>query len=216
MKQRVIITMIVAAGAFLPGFAGAAGFIDFWLTPDQQGQRLSTQGQHLQAAEVYRDSNRRASAYFRGGDFESAAALWGRLPGAEAAYNRGTALIMLGRYDAAIESLESALEVRPGWAQAEQNLAIARVRKQRLEPAGDDAGGTGGKLGADEIVFDESGRVNQSGTEVTSDEESEELSDEAMRAVWLRRAQGSPSDFLRARFSWQIYQSEQEAAGADD
>lgn len=185
-----------------------AGFMDWWRTPDQQGQALMREGRYLEAAEVFEAPSWRAAAYYRGGDFERAAALYGRISGPEAAYNRGTALILLGRYDEAIESFERALLERPGWGEAQTNLDIARVRKARMAPPDDDAGGTGGQLGADEIVFDDSGRVNESGSEQIT-EDGEAMSDEQMRAVWLRRVENDPADFLRTRFAYQLYRAEQ-------
>jgi Ca-activated chloride channel family protein len=180
-----------------------ADWAGWWLTADQQGQRLESEQKYSEAAETYNDPDQRAAAYFRAGDFESAAALWGRISGAGADYNRGVALVMLGRYADAIAAFDAALARRPEWPEAIQNREIARLRLQRLAPPEDDAGGTGGKLGADEIVFDESGRVDKGGSEVQT-QGGEELTDEALRAVWLRRSQGDTGDFLRARFAYQL------------
>lgn len=192
-----------------PGIVSAAGWADAWLTADQQGQRLIQQKRYLEAAAVFASPERIGIAFFRGGDFESAASVFGRLRSAEAAYNRGNALVMLGRYDEAITSYESALTRKPGWAAAEENLAIARIRKERLAPPESDSGGTGGQLEADEIVFDESGRVNKSGSE-TITEGGDALSDDEMRAVWLRRVQNDPAEFLQARFAYQLYREGQD------
>jgi Ca-activated chloride channel family protein len=192
----------------MPGlFSGplfAAGFTDLWLTRDQQGQRLLERERFTAAAQVFEDPARRATACYRGADFECAAGLWGALRSAEAAYNRGNALILLGRYEEAIESYDRALDQRPDWAEAVQNREIARLRAQRLEPVEDDAGGTGGALGADEIRFDDSGRVDSAGSEVTEEAETGSTPAE-MRAVWLRRVESDPADFLRARFMYQTY-----------
>ena len=190
-----------------------ADLAGWWLTPDQQGQQLFEQGRYLEAAERFEDPARRGAAYYRGGDFERAAGLFGRMRSAEAAYNRGNALVMLGQYDAAIESYGRALELRPEWDLARDNRALALARMQRLAPPESDAGGTGGMLGADEIVFDDSGRVADAGSETTT-EGAEAMSEEEMRSVWLRRVQNDPADFLRARFAWQLYRSEQEETGA--
>lgn len=195
----------------LPGdFAG------WWLTPDQQGQRLFEQERYLEAADAFEDISRKGIAFFRAGDFESAAAVFGRVLTPEAAYNRGNALLMLGRYDEAIESYQQSLELKPGWIQAEENLALARARKAKLAPPDSDEGGTGGQLGADEIVFDDTGRVNEGGTEVETEEGSGSLSDDEMRAVWLRRVQSDPADFLATRFAYQLYRDQQEEAGDAD
>jgi Ca-activated chloride channel family protein len=201
--------LLLCALFLLAPAAQASGWADWWLLPDQQGQLLFDRGQFAEAAEAFEDPARRGAAYFRAGDFENAAALYGRLPTPEAAYNRGNALIMLGRYEEAIKSFEQALNMRPGWAEAEQNRDIAQARKDLLAPPESDDGGTGGQLEADEIVFDDTGRVNKSGQEQVL-EEGGALSDEEMRAVWLRRMQNDPAEFLRARFSYQLYRDEQQ------
>jgi len=211
------VTLLIAALAVVavlnPARAYSAGFENWWLTADQQGQRLMERGEYLEAAATFENPAWRAAAYYRGGDFESAASLYGRIRSPEAAYNRGNALVFLGRYDEAIESYELALQGRPGWSSARQNLDIARTRKERLAPPEDDAGGTGGEMGADEIVFDDTGRVNKSGSEQVTDG-GQALSDEEMRAVWLRRVSQDPADFLRTRFAYQLYREEQ-SAGAE-
>ncbi|MGA9578885.1 MAG: hypothetical protein WBV90_14830, partial [Terrimicrobiaceae bacterium] len=59
----------------------------------------------------------------------------------------------------------------------------------------------------DDIVFDQKG----------SDEHGQpielaggEMSDEEMRATWLRRVQTTPGDFLRAKFAYQAGRTEQQ------
>ncbi len=172
-------------------------------------------GRYREAAEVFESPERRGVAYFRGGDFESAATVFGRLRSPEAAYNRGNALVMLGRYDEAMQAYQAALAQRPGWTQAEENLSIATVRKEILAPPDDDAGGTGGELEADEIVFDDTGRVDKAGTE-TETEGGNGMSDDEMRAVWLRRIQNDPREFLKTRFAYQLYRDRQAGEGDGD
>jgi len=141
---------------------------------------------------------------FLAGDFEGAATVFGRSPSAEASYNRGNALLMQGQYDGAIESYQNALIKRPNWLEAGQNLEIARLRKQALAPPDDDYGGTGGQLEADEIVFDDTGRVNKSSGEQVIDAADQPMGEEAMRAMWLRKVETRPADFLAARFNYQL------------
>lgn len=210
--QRLALLVAVLL-ASPPATAQASGLLDLWLTPDQQGERLVRQGRFLEAAEVFEDPDRRAAAYYRGGDFERAASLWGASSGPEAAYNRGTALVLLGRYEEAIASYDRAIAQRGDWPEARQNREIARIRLERLQPPEDDAGGTGGELGADEIRFDDSGRVDRAGSEETFDAD-RAMSDESMRAAWLRRVDDRPADFLRARFSYQLYLQGEEADDA--
>ena len=58
-------------------------------------------------------------------------------------------------------------------------------------------------LSADEIVFDNTGRVKNAKGEQTT-EGVTGVSDAAMREMWLRRVETRPADFLRARFASQL------------
>jgi Ca-activated chloride channel family protein len=182
----------------------AKGWLDWWLTPDQQAQRLADQGQYAQAAGRYSTPERIGYAWFRAGDFERAAAAFGRSAGAEGAYNRGNALVMLGRYEEAIASYRRALELRPEWPAARENLELAKLRLQALAPPEDDAGGTGGQLGADEFVMDTTGRTERSSSSQVIEEFGQKFSEEALRALWLRRIETGPGEFLAAKFAAQL------------
>ena len=179
-------------------------WVDLWLTPDQQAQRLMNAGEYGQAAAKFTSPEKIGAALFLAGDFEKAASVFGRSRTAEADYNRGNALVMLGKYDEAIEAYQTALAKKPGWLEAEQNLQIASLRKQALAPPEDDYGGTGGQLEADEIVFDQSGRVNKSSSEEVMDASDQQLGEQEMRALWLRKVETRPADFLAARFNYQL------------
>jgi Ca-activated chloride channel family protein len=184
--------------------AVAFEWVDLWLTADQQGQRLMDKGEYARAAVKFTTPEQMGAALFLAGEFEDAASVLGRSRTAEADYNRGNAFVMLGQYDEAIEAYQSALTRNPGWLEAEQNLQIARLRQQALAPPEDDFGGTGGQLEADEIVFDEDGRVNKSSSEEVIDAADQQLGEEAMRALWLRKVETRPADFLAARFNYQL------------
>ena len=85
---------------------------DLWFTPDQQGQRLMTNGKFEQAAQKFTTPERIGVALFMAGEFESAASVLGRSNSADAVYNRGNAPVMLGQYEAAIEAYQNALSKR--------------------------------------------------------------------------------------------------------
>jgi Ca-activated chloride channel family protein len=201
MKMKLIFILILL---FQLPTAMAFEWIDLWLTPDQQGQRLMDRGEYRQAAGKFTSPEKIGAALFLAGEFDSAASVFGRSTSAESSYNRGNALIMLGQYDAAIEAYQTALNRRPGWPEAEQNMEIAKLRKLALAPPDDDFGGTGGMLEADEIVFDQTGRVNKSPNEQVVDAADRQMGEEALRAMWLRKVETRPADFLAARFNYQL------------
>jgi Ca-activated chloride channel family protein len=201
MMLKTLLTLIFLA--FAPSVL-AMEWADLWFTPDQQGQRLMDQSEYQQAAGKFTTPERIGAALFQAGDFEKAASVLGRSASPEAHYNRGNAHVMLGEYDVAIEAYQSALSKRPDWPEAKQNLQIATLRKQALAPPDDDYGGTGGMLEADEIVFDQSGRVNKSSSEQVMDAGDQQLGEDEMRAMWLRKVETRPADFLAARFNYQL------------
>jgi Ca-activated chloride channel family protein len=184
--------------------AALAAPLDWFLTPDQQGQRLFERGEYTEAAQKFTEPARIGAALFAAKDFEGAAAVFGRQAGPEGPYNRGNALVFLGRYEEAIAAYELALQQRPGWREAAENRDIARVRLEALAPPESDAGGTGGQLGADEIVMDDSGRVAASGEEQVIEAQDEVRDEASLRALWLRRVDTRPADFLAAKFNAQL------------
>ena len=208
MNVRVVIAVgLVVAIALLAVAATVKRPADWWLTADQQGDRLMAQGDFSDAADRYDDPTRRGVAYYRDGRFEEAASDFARVDDALSAYNRGNALIMLGKYDDAILSFDRALQFEPQWEAAQENRAVAVARRDKLKPPADDAGGTGGQLGADEIVFDDRAK-NASQSEEVEVGAGEQLGDESLRELWLQRVQTKPADFLRVKFSYQLTRRE--------
>jgi len=173
----------------------------WWLTPDQQAQQMFERGEFAAAAERYTDPRHRGAALYRAGRFEAAAAAFARDTSARGHFNRGNALTMRGNYLEAIGAYERALALQPGWPEAADNLAIARLRAERTRLEGGDM--TGGMMEADDIVFDTQQRdTDEGGKEQT--EGGQALSDAELQALWLRRVQTRPADFLRAKFAFQL------------
>jgi Ca-activated chloride channel family protein len=179
---------------------------DLWLTADQRGRLAFEDGRFGDAAEAFADAEWRGVALYRAKRFDEAAEAFGRTRTAEGAFGRGNALVFTGDYEDAIESYDRALELRPSWGPAIANREIARVRLERLARPEDDAGGTGGKLEADEIVFDD--RASEAKAEEQVVGAGDEMSDEELRALWLRRVETKPADFLRSKFAYQLARRE--------
>ena len=168
-------------------------------TPDQSGY-LCFQGEdYEQAAAFFIDPLWQGVTLFKQGEFKAAAALFAGYDTPVAVFNHGNALLMQGQYEDAAVRYARALELRPDWEAAEINQAIALARAERLKKEGGEM--TGGKLEADEIVFSKGESPPSAGEEQT--EGGAPLDDAALRAMWLRRVQTKPADFLRAKFAYQ-------------
>ena len=187
---------------------GAVTWSSLWFTPDQQGLRLMNRGEFQAAAETFRDPMRQGVAWFRAGEFEKAEQAFARLATADAEFNRGNCLIMRGKYEDAIQRFDRALELDPQLEAARINRDIAVARAKLVEQTGGDMGNQ--KMGADEIVFDKN---KKSGGQDTETEGSQPLSESEMQALWLRRVQTKPADFLKAKFAYQLSAEEQDGGG---
>jgi Ca-activated chloride channel family protein len=181
------------------------------LTPDQQAYELFEAGEYKAAAETFADPMWRGVTLFRQGEFEQAAGVFASFDTPEAAFNQGNSLVMQGKYDEAIARYDRALELWPDWEPAAVNREIAAARAAALVQRGGE--GTGGMLGADEIVFSDAESSSSDGGEEQTDG-GERMSDQELRSIWLRQVQTKPADFLRAKFAYQAA-SRDSAEGED-
>jgi Ca-activated chloride channel homolog len=187
-----------------------AGWSSLWASPDQRGRYLFEHGRYAEAANAFFDPMWRGVAQMRAGDFKAAEATFAGIDTAEGAYDQGNALVMLGKYEEAIARYDRALERRPGWPQAQANRQIAQLRAERMKAPGADAGDQ--REGADEIVYDKDAK-NPEGQETQTS--GAPMNDEAVRALWLKRVQTKPAEFLRARFGYQL-EAQQRASKAGE
>jgi len=204
----IVLVMVLLSLIVLPlrARAGPDGWAGLWLTPDQQGQRYFRRGDFVEAAEVFRDPMWQGAASYRAGEFEKAAQSFARVDTAEAQFNQANAWLMRGKYDIAIGWYDRALAKRPGWKEAAENRALAAARAKMVEQTGGDLGDQ--KIDADKVVFDRKAGDEGQDTEVGG---GKALTDQEIQALWLRRIQTSPADFLKAKFSYQLAQELGEA-----
>jgi len=106
---------------------------------------------------------------------------------------------MQGKYEAAIERYDRALDLRPEMKDAQVNREIAAARAKKVERQGGDMGDQ--LLGADEITFDKASNAEGQETETIGEQP---LSDAQMQAMWLRRVQTKPAEFLKSKFAYQF------------
>jgi Ca-activated chloride channel family protein len=198
------------AALALTGFALAAGTLshiygwhDLWATPDQRGAWQLRQGRFAEAADSFSDPVWRGVALMRAGRFADAEQSFAESGTPLAAYDRGNALVMLGKYPEAIGQYDAALKARPGWPDARDNRALAQARQDMF------AHQQGEQADQDQVAPDETYRRDRQrdnepppGTQA-----SQSMTDESIRALWLRRVQTQPADFLRARFAYQLGQA---------
>ena len=179
--------------------------------PDQRAHALYSKKEYEAAADVFQDPFWRAIALYRDGAFKEAAGIFAGFDSAEGLYNQGNALLFLGKYEEAAKAYNRALDQKPGWKEPKINQEIALARAKLLEFEGGNM--SGGKIGADDYVMNN----NPDNSSPSPDEEeviegTTPMSDAELRAVWLRRVQTNPADFLRSKFAYQQQMKPPEAA----
>lgn len=183
-------------GLTAPGGARAEGWIDWFLTPDQQGRIAFENKDYAQAGELFEDPFWRGFAKMKAGQYIDAAEIFSRLESAEAAFAEGNARIGNREYRPAIAAYEKALVRRPDYPEASHNLEVANAILEYVEDAREqsDTGEESG-IGADDVVFDnEDARGAE--TQVQAGEEDRPLTAEQ----WLSSIDTDMGDFLRSRF----------------
>ena len=176
---------------------------NLFLTPDQRGRILMARQEYAKAARVFDEPLQRGTAQYRTGDFKNAAASFGQADSVEALYNRSNAMVMLGNYDQAIAGYHEVLNKKPDWQEAADNLELAEKRKKRLNPPDEGDTGTGGYLPPDKVVFDKRAAKASGDQKETVSGGKKRLTEWEVQAMWLRKVQTQPTDFLRAKFSYQ-------------
>jgi Ca-activated chloride channel family protein len=200
---------LLALGAALVGWGGR----DAFLTPDQQGRAAYERGETALAAQRFENPRWKAQATYASGDFPTAAVLFGALGGPEGAFGRGNALAHAGSLKEALDAYDEALSMRPDFPEATANRRWVEGLYELSQKEYDDAGGTGGKLGADGIVFDDRA-AKAKGTMTSAEAAAQGLSDAELEAIWMRRVQTTPGDFLRLKFASELYSAPSPGGGA--
>ena len=180
-------------------------WLDLWLSPDQQGQWYFSQGEYLKAAQVFNHEQWRATAFYAAQEFSRADELWETLPGHLALYHRGNALAHQQRYLQAIDSYRLSLMLEPDFLPARENLSLVEVLAKEPDAVTDYSSGEKARLEADDIVFDKNTERMQQASENEA-LEAGQLSSEEVQALWMRRLQSTPSDFLQLKFRYQLQQ----------
>ncbi|GEM_PF-3095548 len=125
--------LLCVAVAVLPPPA-PAGWQALFLNEEQQGWRALQKGEPHLAARLFHDPLWRGIALYRAGRYADAAAQFERLDSALAHYNRGNALVRLGRLKAARKAYQAALERDPGLRDAGYNLELVeQALAERVE-----------------------------------------------------------------------------------
>ena len=170
------------------------GLNRLFITSDQLGLHYYEKKEYAKAAQTFENISLKGAAYYRDGIFDKSKAEYQNLTSKEERFNLGNTFVMLGKYDFAIESYEQALKIDKNFKVAQENLCLAKARK---DLKGDENNkGEGAGTGEGETDFD-----NQEGKGKDSD--SAEKKEQSGNPNWLDRLQTGPKEFLKNKISYQ-------------
>lgn len=105
---------------------------DLWKTPDQQGSEAFGKGEFTQASQAFKDSNWKAAADYRSGNFSAAASEYASINTPLKDYNLGNALAKSGEFEAALNAYDAFLKQEPEHQNAKFNRdLVAKLLEQQ-------------------------------------------------------------------------------------
>jgi len=225
-----LMPLLLLPGMFYSGSARADWWDSIWLRKDQQAYRALQSEEVEKAAALAVDPDLSGEAWYRSGEYANAFDSWLQVGSADAHYNRGNALALLGEYEAAIEAYDQALAIEPGMQDALHNRELLEKMKEQQEQQqqeNEDSESQEGDSSEEQQEGDQSeqseGEQSEEGEQQEqqegeqeseqqegemSEEEGEQMeraeawSEEDAQAMeqWLRRIPDDPGGLLRRKF----------------
>ena len=133
--RRGWVLLVVLSVGFSPTPVEAFEWKDLWFRSDQRGAEAMRSGDPLKAAALFEDSQWRATAHYRAGNFNLALEGFAVSPSADAQYNRGNTLVRLGDLRNAVTAYDLALEQEPEHADALHNKGLLEEFLRQMQEA---------------------------------------------------------------------------------
>jgi len=111
-----------------PQSASALDWKDLWSRPDQQASKTLQQGDASAAAKQFKNSEWKAAAHYKAGEYEQAIESLDGINTPDALYNKGNAQARAGKLPEALQTYDEALKLDPTNKDAEYNREL--VEKQ--------------------------------------------------------------------------------------
>ncbi|MCH1930329.1 VWA domain-containing protein [Shewanella sp. A25] len=194
------------------------GWLNLWLTPDQQGALWFNQGEYLKAAAAYQSVLNKGIAYYYGQEFKLAQSAFMQLQTDLGSYYAASALAHQREYIAARKLLR-VLAKKEGLApelkaDIEHNLKVIEGLIDEINQASaSQANSMDDQETSIELPDDEPQTAEGADEETSQDKLQQQnltaeqiLGDPKLAEVWLKRVEADPKHFLRAKFQLQNLQ----------
>jgi len=134
-RAGVVLSLIALILPFSPKADASA--LDWFYTQDQKAQKLVEQGNWEAAQPLFKNQKWQAASQYALGNYDAAAeqldALGESQSSAKLQYNKGNSLALAGNLDKAIAAYQGALELKPDFNEAQENLDYLKKMKQEQQ-----------------------------------------------------------------------------------
>ena len=200
---------VLLASSLLPAEARAdTGFLDLWLSPDQQGRMLLERGDYRKAAERFADPEWKGLAWYYAEEFDLAAEYLSRVDTPSARFNRANALAHGQHYLRAAALYRQLLEDEAVGDLARRNLRIVQDlidAINRMSESQQQEGSQSEELGDDQPRRADGAEFTELGdTRLEQFSAQQILQDQKINEMWMRSVQRDPTHFLSVKFSMQL------------
>lgn len=247
------LVLVVSMPSLMPNAANAAGMVssktestvateqttlwdkteqwwmDLWLTPDQQAQRLFNRGDYKQAAVHYQKPLNKGIAYYYAGEFKLAHSAFMQDNTPQGLYYAASALARQREYVAARALLRQLNELSDLDSVLQQNIAHnLKAITAIIDEINIMSESQANSMDMDQEVSielpDGQPQTADGADENTSEENIKKqqlsaddiLGDPKLAEVWLKRVEADPSRFLQSKFQIQYNQAGSEVNRAED
>lgn len=183
-KRTIIAVIVILSTASI--YDNPQGFLNLWMTRDQQAAMFLKQGDPERAALTFEDKKWSAYSFYQAGNFEQALALFKQQSSEDALFAQANAQAHLGQLFNAKASYIKLLKSNREHQGAQVNLKLMEEMIKKLK-----------KSSKKVVELVEDGKVDKN-TQYTDAPKvkSEVPSDQ----LWLKQVQQNPGKFLRKKF----------------
>lgn len=186
------------------------GFIDLWLTPDQQGRLWFAYGDYERASRRFEDPRWRGMSLYAAQDFSAAAQYFSQYQDASSLLARGNALAQSREY---LDARAAYLELKrryPEHPAPAVNLPIIQALIDANRELSESQVSEAGDMSTDNDKGPRSSEGDDRPTNIEREQLSAEqlLQDSSLTQMWLRQVQRNPAEFLSTKFDVQLRRQE--------
>ncbi|MFK8042593.1 tetratricopeptide repeat protein [Congregibacter sp.] len=202
--------LLLAALGLGWGLNNPQGFLNLWLTPDQQGRLWFAYGDYERAGRSFENPRWRGMSLYAAEDFYAAAQYFSQYQDAESLLARANSLAQAREYLDARDAYEELAERFPQHPAPPVNIPIVQELIDANRELSESQVSESGDMSSD----NDDGPRSSEGDERLTNVEREQLSaeqlldDPGLTDMWLRQVQRNPSEFLSTKFDLQLRRRE--------